>query len=225
LRVRQIVLNLMSNAVKFTKAGHITLSAEVAGGNIRVAITDTGIGISAHRLSTLFERFTQDDSDLHQRYGSTGLGLNISQQLTRMLGGQLTVTSTLGEGSVFSFTLPIAQNQNRLPITPIRGAISIFHTPEPTEAPFILLLADQSAQVTLRQLLEQHGFQVLIAENAQHAHEMVASLAPDLVVLCQIAESEWLTKMRHSAESQRIPILSGIDDADQIISAVKQRLR
>ncbi|MBX3080653.1 MAG: GAF domain-containing protein [Anaerolineae bacterium] len=225
LRVRQIVLNLMSNAIKFTKAGHITLSAEVEQNNIRVSITDTGIGIPTQRLSTLFERFHQDDSDLHRRYGGTGLGLNISQQLTRMQGGQMSVTSILGEGSVFSFTLPIAQNQSRPAAAPARGAVSIFQVPEPAESPFILLMAERSAQDALRQLLEQRGYQVLLAEHAQHAYEMVVSLAPDLIVLWQVKDSDWLLKMRHSAESQHIPVLVGVEDADQFVRDIAHRVR
>jgi signal transduction histidine kinase len=107
LRVRQIALNLLANAVKFTKQGTITLRAEVQQEYVKVSVCDTGIGIADHLLSTLFERFQQADSEQHRRHGSTGLGLNISKQLTLMQGGEMRVSSKLGEGSTFSFTLPL----------------------------------------------------------------------------------------------------------------------
>ncbi len=107
VRTRQIVLNLMSNAIKFTSAGHVTLDARNEGNVIRVSVTDTGIGIPGAALSRLFERYQQIDSEMGRRGGGTGLGLHISRQLVEMHGGEMTVSSTPGAGSAFSFTLPL----------------------------------------------------------------------------------------------------------------------
>src|SRR5260221_4730458 len=104
-RIRQIVLNLMSNAIKFTPSGSVTLQAVVKDQQIRVAIIDTGIGIPAKALAHIFDRFEQAEHDTDEHYGGTGLGLDISQQMVRMHGGELIVESTVGQGSTFSFTL------------------------------------------------------------------------------------------------------------------------
>jgi adenylate cyclase len=109
MRLRQILLNLLSNACKFTKEGEVTLRARrVANGGdwIELAVADTGIGMSPEQQAKLFEEFTQADTSTAQRYGGTGLGLAITRKLARMMGGDVTVTSQLGKGSVFTVRLP-----------------------------------------------------------------------------------------------------------------------
>ncbi|MES2638540.1 MAG: ATP-binding protein [Myxococcota bacterium] len=108
-RVRQIVLNLLSNALKFTPSeGTVTLSGRIMGGVARVAVTDTGIGIDPNDLHKLFQPFTQLDNGLARRHGGTGLGLAISKQLAEAMNGTILCESASGRGSTFSFTLPIA---------------------------------------------------------------------------------------------------------------------
>ncbi|HLY28211.1 MAG TPA: ATP-binding protein, partial [Aggregatilineales bacterium] len=111
VRVRQILLNLLSNAVKFTKSGSVTLQGRVEGNFVRVSVIDTGIGIPEKALPYIFDRFQQAEYDTSKHYGGTGLGLDISKQLTHMHGGEMKVNSVVGEGSNFSFTLPVAENQ------------------------------------------------------------------------------------------------------------------
>ena len=109
MRLRQILLNLLSNACKFTKQGEVKLQArKVAnGGNgIELAVVDTGIGMTAEQQAKLFEEFTQADASTARRYGGTGLGLAITRKLARMMGGEVTVTSEPGKGSVFTVRLP-----------------------------------------------------------------------------------------------------------------------
>ena len=111
LRLRQILLNLLSNACKFTKGGEVKLRArKVAnGGNwIELAVADTGIGMTAEQQAKLFEEFTQADATTAQRFGGTGLGLAITRKLARMMGADVTVTSEPGKGSVFTVRLPSA---------------------------------------------------------------------------------------------------------------------
>ena len=107
-KIRQIVLNLLSNAAKFTQHGKITLTAmrdeEV---NLRISVADTGIGISAEALPRIFKEFEQADTTTTRKYGGTGLGLTISRNLARLLGGDLTVESILDKGSTFTLTIPI----------------------------------------------------------------------------------------------------------------------
>jgi len=113
-RTRQVLLNLMANAIKFTQAGSIELSAAREDGHIRVTVTDTGPGISAENIARLFRPFSQVDSSSTRRFGGTGLGLAISRQLVELMQGEIGVRSTLGEGSAFWFTLPVAPSMNRI---------------------------------------------------------------------------------------------------------------
>jgi adenylate cyclase len=109
MRLKQILLNLLSNACKFTKEGEVALRVrKVADGRdwVELTVTDSGIGMTPEQQAKLFQDFTQADSLTARRYGGTGLGLAISRKLARMMGGDVTMTSELGKGSVFSVRLP-----------------------------------------------------------------------------------------------------------------------
>jgi signal transduction histidine kinase len=113
MRLKQILLNLLSNACKFTKDGEIALRMrKVADGRdwVELAVADTGIGLTAEQQAKLFQDFTQADSLTARRYGGTGLGLALSRKLARMMGGDVTVTSEAGKGSVFTVRLPGSAN-------------------------------------------------------------------------------------------------------------------
>jgi signal transduction histidine kinase len=110
MRLRQILLNLLSNACKFTKEGEVRLRARrVVNGRdwIEFAVADTGVGMTPEQQAKLFEEFTQADATTAQRFGGTGLGLSITRKLARMMGGDVTVTSEPGKGSVFTVRLPV----------------------------------------------------------------------------------------------------------------------
>ena len=109
MRLRQILLNLLSNACKFTKAGGVKLAArKVSNGSsfVEFAVSDTGIGMTPAQQAKLFEEFSQADATTAQHFGGTGLGLALSRKLARMMGGDVTVTSEAGKGSVFTVRLP-----------------------------------------------------------------------------------------------------------------------
>jgi len=105
--LRQITLNLLSNAAKFTHTGQIVVAARHVGAQIAVSVTDSGIGIEPDALEQIFEAFQQADSSTTRQYGGTGLGLTISRRMVRLLGGDLEAVSTPGGGSVFTFTIPL----------------------------------------------------------------------------------------------------------------------
>ena len=110
MRLRQILLNLLSNACKFTKEGDVTLRARRIGNGhswIEFAVSDTGIGMTAEQQAKLFEEFSQAEATTAQRFGGTGLGLAITRKLARMMGGDVTVASEPGKGSVFTVRLPV----------------------------------------------------------------------------------------------------------------------
>ena len=112
-RVNEIITNLISNAVKFTEKGSVTVKAKKQSMFVLVSVTDTGIGIPKDDIDKLFQKFYQVDSSIGRRYGGTGLGLSITKQLVEAHGGKIWVRSTLGKGSTFSFTLPIKQKKER----------------------------------------------------------------------------------------------------------------
>src|SRR5881409_176272 len=110
-RLRQVLMNLIGNAIKFTEQGEVVVSVSAAATNggvgLRFAVRDTGIGIAPDHIGTVFKEFTQADSTMTRRYGGTGLGLEISQRLVRLMGGAITVSSEVGRGSEFSFTISL----------------------------------------------------------------------------------------------------------------------
>ena len=114
-RLRQVLLNLLGNAVKFTESGRVLLSVRNVESSrcreIEFAISDTGIGIPSHKLQTIFEEFTQVDSSTTRKYGGTGLGLAISRRIVERMGGTLSVTSALRTGSTFAFSVPFLASE------------------------------------------------------------------------------------------------------------------
>jgi signal transduction histidine kinase len=105
-KLRQVLFNLLSNAAKFTEAGTITLAVDVQAGEVRFAVSDTGIGMTDEQMHRMFQPFSQADNHTAAKYGGTGLGLAISREFCRLMGGDVTLTSELGEGSTFVVTLP-----------------------------------------------------------------------------------------------------------------------
>ena len=129
-RMRQIVTNLVGNAIKFTPSGHVLINVSSDWRNeqqaqIRVAVTDTGIGIPTDKISMLFDKFTQADASTTRRYGGTGLGLAICSQLVHLMAGSIGADSEVGKGSTFWFTLPLTLDAHptpsAIPVTNLRG--------------------------------------------------------------------------------------------------------
>jgi PAS domain S-box-containing protein len=115
LRLRQVLLNLVGNAIKFTQQGSVTLEADASGEAAAFRIVDTGIGIPPDRLGKLFKPYAQADAATARNYGGTGLGLSISKALLALMGGGLRASSSVGSGSVFTATLPLPRGDTALP--------------------------------------------------------------------------------------------------------------
>ena len=105
-RLRQVINNLLSNAVKFTPKGEVTLSARWINNQLVVGVRDTGVGIAAHVQEVVFERFRQATSFVTRDHGGTGLGLALVREFIKLMGGELRLTSQLGLGSYFEFSVP-----------------------------------------------------------------------------------------------------------------------
>lgn len=112
-RLKQVLTNILGNAIKFTERGRVALRSWVEGDTFRVAVSDTGIGMDDVEMGRLFKPFQQVDGSITRRFGGTGLGLALSKRLMGMMGGEILVESTKGEGSTFTLSLPILRGEQR----------------------------------------------------------------------------------------------------------------
>ncbi len=184
-RIRQVLLNLVANAVKFTESGGVTLSVEAAyGSTVRFCITDTGIGISSAAQVGLFQKFTQADASTTRKYGGTGLGLAISKQLVELMGGAIGLASEEGVGSRFYFDLPLE------PASPV-AVIPSYPEPHRRFDGVRILIADDNAvnQKLLSVMLERRGCIYDLASNGVEAAAMACAGNYSLVLMdCQMPE-------------------------------------
>ena len=185
-RLRQVLLNLLGNAIKFTESGEVSLRVTQDGNfavptALRFAVSDTGIGIPSQKLGQVFERFTQADSSTTRRFGGSGLGLTISRRLVELMGGRIWVESGVGKGSVFSFAAPF----EIWPTTNRPTLITVGVDPEAQLPALRILLAEDSADnctITMA-YLEDTPYQVEIAETGAIACEKFTSGHYDLVLM------------------------------------------
>lgn len=193
LRLRQVLTNLLSNALKFTDEGRITLSTDKAEApddrvGVRFMVADTGIGISAADQARIFAPFTQVDASSTRRYGGTGLGLTIASDLIRAMGGELKVESEVGVGSAFAFSVELGRCERQkltTPAAPTQAAeTSPLKSSEPGEKLRVLLAEDVPAnQMLVRYVLQQRGHSIEIAANGREAIERVAGEGFDVVLM------------------------------------------
>jgi signal transduction histidine kinase/ActR/RegA family two-component response regulator len=194
VRLRQVLLNLVSNALKFTDAGVVEVRAfiDVRGtgmDHVRFEVRDTGIGLSQEQQAVIFDAFAQAESSTARRYGGTGLGLAICTNLVKLMGGELRVDSAPGRGSTFGFTIPLAHSQRETgelarvtdPLLVSSEASSIFAR----SAPLVVLLVEDDvvSRKVVKALLERLGCSVDTAEDGERAVHAVASQVYDVVFM------------------------------------------
>jgi signal transduction histidine kinase len=206
-RVRQVLLNLMSNAAKFTEAGQIELKAEAGSEMVTVTVTDTGVGIQPEAQKRLFIPFQQVDGSTTRRAGGTGLGLAISRSFVEMQGGEIWVESTPGEGSAFSFTLPIYDvlRKKREEETELQL--------EPGKKVVLAIDDDEGVVTLLKRYLETDGYQVVGVTESLHASQMAERLAPDLtaitldVVMPNSDGWQVLRELKQNPQTSHVPVI------------------
>jgi|GEM_PF-6616617 len=174
-RIRQIFLNLCNNALKFTEAGHVVISVEVKEAttdtaHFYISIEDTGIGIPEDKLNTIFEKFSQADGSMSRKYGGTGLGLTICQQLISLMNGEIGVKSTVGVGSTFWVSAELKLDKSSIAPAPDLGLKDLR----------VLVVDDnRKAQTIEAEILESHGLHVDVASGAIAGYEKMAAAAKE----------------------------------------------
>ncbi|HET7042033.1 MAG TPA: response regulator, partial [Gemmatimonadales bacterium] len=213
-RFRQVLLNLVGNALKFTEQGSIrvVVSGDTAGRPVRVDVIDTGIGIPPDRLAAIFEAFTQAESTTERRYGGTGLGLTISRALLKLMGADLTVTSTVGVGSTFSVLLPVPA----VPTTPAQVTEALeARAPVPAPGgpkPLVLVVDDErDSRALLRTYLEEDGYRTAEASDGAEGLALARELHPALITLDvrmpNVDGLSMLRQLRQDPELAAIPVV------------------
>jgi PAS domain S-box-containing protein len=182
-RLRQCLLNLLTNANKFTEHGALSLEVALHGAVVAFKVTDTGIGMSDEQQSRLFQHFMQAESGTTRRYGGTGLGLAITREFCQMMGGTISVRSALGEGSTFTLTLPVAIDA---PVAALSGAPDA-----PGEVPASAGLArrvlivddDVAGRELVGRVLQREGFEVSTCSNGPEGIRLARAWRPDAILL------------------------------------------
>ncbi len=191
VRVRQVLYNLISNALKFTTDGKVDVvidAPEVDGVRVlRIRVRDTGIGIAAENLATLFDKFVQADSSTTRRFGGTGLGLSICRELVTLMGGSIDVQSTPGEGACFEVVLPLAWLSPETQLVSPPPPTAAEHQKEAAEAgpPLRVLAAEdnETNQTVLRTILQTLGVELTVVGNGSEALDAWQDGAFDLILM------------------------------------------
>jgi CheY-like chemotaxis protein len=183
LKLRQISLNLMSNAAKFTPQGEVSVTVTTEGETLILVVKDTGVGIPPDQMKHLFERFRRVNDKAHRSVGGTGLGLSIVRELSRLLGGSTEVESVVGQGSTFTVTLPGAIDKAILTPSIHPGSLNK-GMPIAADAPKILLIDDDMmVQYVVSSHLESEGYRVIIGIDGRDGLKQAREHKPDVVLL------------------------------------------
>ena len=217
-RIRQVIINLVGNAIKFTGSGGVWLEITCISqckehAEIAIAVRDTGVGMSPEALATIFDRFTQADASTTRKFGGTGLGLAISKQLIEIMGGSLEVTSELDVGTTFTATLslPVSDDKQIASASDTRSRKSI---PRGCFSARVLVVEDNVVnQKVATRMLEGMGCNVTVAANGQEAVDMLDQLPFDLILMdCQMPIMDGFEATREirrrDADWSRTPIIA-----------------
>ncbi len=229
-RLQQILHNLLGNAIKFTEKGSVQLSAEVVEENVAIKITDTGIGIPKDKHKSIFKSFEQADGGISREYGGTGLGLSVTKQLVKLHGGKISVESEPGKGSVFSFTLPLTDENitERIESDLVKRHVQEeleqenMKNPEEIEeirsSPLngrvdILVVDDEPVNLqVLKNHLSLEGYHVTLANNGMEAIDLIEKgNTYDLIILDimmpKLSGYEVCQKLRESFLPSELPVV------------------
>ena len=220
-RLRQTLLNLVGNAVKFTDAGRVTIHGRADGAWVVLAVADTGIGIAPEALERVFDEFRQADAGTTRRYGGTGLGLAIVRKLVELQGGTVEVASEVGVGSTFTLRLPGAAAADRAGAAPTAEPEPVVPAVGQGHAARTLLLLEDNAEsvVMVRRIVEGEGYHLVATASGKEALELARTLRPEAILLDILVPGEFdgwqvLHGLRTDPATREIPvvIVSMLDD-------------
>ncbi|OHD25629.1 MAG: hypothetical protein A2Y38_21850 [Spirochaetes bacterium GWB1_59_5] len=218
-KCRHILQNLVANAVKFTEAGGVKVSALTKAESLYISVEDTGIGIEEKNLSLIFEEFRQADDSASRKYGGTGLGLAIAKNYADILGGSISVQSQSGRGSLFTVRLPLLSENGRLregqapgfridmnaQSAPVAGPLA-------TKGKTILLVEDsEPIIIQMKDMLSAQGYTIVVARDGGEALEIIERQLPDGMILDlmmpRVDGFQVLKAIREEKKSERLPVV------------------
>ena len=227
-RLKQMLLNLLTNAIKFTPAGQVSLVVKKVPQGMTFTISDTGIGIDSNQFQFLFEPFKQLDSQLNRQYEGTGLGLALTRKLARLHGGDVSVTSILGKGSQFTLFLPnpvhLGAADEAKEDTEATSSSSSLVLPKNKT---ILVVEEENTGIVLQNYLQTIGYQVKWIDNKNKFLEQVRTLQPDLIFLdVQLVDDirDWdlLNILKQEPSLQHLPVvIMGFSEPPEKLSIVQ----
>ncbi|HEX5079676.1 MAG TPA: PAS domain-containing protein, partial [Geminicoccaceae bacterium] len=186
-RVRQVLLNLLSNACKFTEKGEVSLTVAARGKAARqeliFTVKDTGIGMTPEQVAKLFQEFSQADSSTTRKYGGTGLGLAISRRLCRLMGGDVTVESAQGVGSTFTVRLPRRSREAAEALAPVAHPTGAAASARRGGGKVLVIDDEQTVRDLMRRFLAREGFDVVTAKDGREGLQLARQLHPALITL------------------------------------------
>jgi len=213
-KVKQVLLNLLANAVKFTpRGGQVSLKASVIDNSMNISVTDTGVGIAPEDQQKVFEEFYQAGGDSSRKREGTGLGLALAKRYIELHGGHIQVRSAVGHGSTFTFSLPRRPHIGKA--TDLVGELASLES----QAPLALIIEDDPASAKLLKLyLTEAGFTVEEAHDGEVGFEKARTLQPMVITLDilmpRVDGWDFLTRLKASARTASIPVvvLSIVDE-------------
>jgi signal transduction histidine kinase/CheY-like chemotaxis protein len=212
-KMRQVVLNMLSNAAKFTRDGLISMNAERSRHGdtdwLTINVSDTGIGMTTEQLEKVFDPFSQADSSTTREYGGTGLGLSISRKFCEMMGGTLTAQSKKGTGSTFTMRVPIG-TQSSVPEQ--ADQTSVHGIPGEKEAACVLVIDDdEHVRDLMQRLLSREGYKVILASNGEQGFDLAREVKPDVITLDVLMPGQdgWsvLNQLKADPDLANIPVV------------------
>ena len=213
LRIKQILLNLMSNSLKFTKQGGISLNISLIndtdGLTLEFQFKDTGIGIPKDKQDALFEAFTQVDATTTRKYGGTGLGLQISKRLVEIMGGKIKVNSVEGQGSEFLFSLNLNKG---IAVANEEIKVDQSNTSTPNTIRILVAEDNRTNQMVISAMLKKLGYQFTICNNGKEAFDTLETETFNLVLMdCQMPVMDGFATteaIRQQAQWRNLPIIA-----------------
>lgn len=217
-KCRHILQNLIGNAIKFTETGKVEITSKLTKEYVKIAITDTGIGISEYQINHIFDEFRQADGSTSRKYGGTGLGLAIAKKYANLLEGKIEVKSELGKGSEFTLVIPLktkflshSNSYDYTSLTSVSANLKAEKVDNPNEKTILLVEDSEPAIIQLKYMLEAEGYNLEVAKDGGEAMKSLTSTLPDAMILDlmmpEIDGFDVIRLVRENEKTKLLPII------------------